>query len=269
MLFDLRGKRKRMIQVIYVGLALLMGVGLIGLGIGSNASGGLFDALGIGSGSTSSGDPTYEAQIDRANEALQSNPKDERALLTLARYEFLSAQAEREPTDNGGFQLTEDSVNSYGEAVDAWERYIATKPKQPNDDVASLMVQAYQVVYSTDTSLQDQTLDNLVQAAQIVADARPSLGTYSDLATFATFAGDQKLAAEAKKKALAEAPDDTTRKQLQQGFAQAQAQAAALAKQRKQQQAAGAQGGGELPSPTAPLGGTPGTLAPSETTTAP
>ena len=65
MLFELGGKRKRLIQVIYVCLALLMFVGLVGLGIGSNVSGGIFDALGIGGGNTSSS-PQYDAQIERA-----------------------------------------------------------------------------------------------------------------------------------------------------------------------------------------------------------
>lgn len=268
MLFDLRGKRKRMIQVIYVGLALLMGVGLIGLGIGSNASGGLFDALGIGAGGSSSSDPSYENQINRANEALASNPKDQKALLTLARYEFLNAQSQREPTDNGGFQLTSDAIDSYGKSVDAWERYLATKPKQPNDDVAALMIQAYQVIYSTDTSLQDETLDKLTEAAQIVAEARPALGTYTDLATYAYYSGDEKLAAEATKKALAEAPDAATKKQVKQTLKQAQEQAAAIAKQQKQQaQASGSQGSGQLPDPTQGLGGAPGSLLPSGTGT--
>jgi hypothetical protein len=266
MLFDLQGKRKRAIQVIYVGLALLMGVGLVGLGIGSSANGGLFDALGIGGSGTSSGDPTYTAQIDKANAALSSNPKDEKALLSLSRYEFLTGQSERQATSNGSFQLTSDAISSYGKSVDAWERYLATKPQKPNDDVAALMVQAYQVIYSTDTAVQDQTLDKLTRAAQIVADARPALGTYTDLATFAYYAGNDKLAAEAKTKALAAAPDDTTRKQVQQQLTQAQAQAVALAKQQKQQaKASGSQGSGQLPDPTQGLGSAPGSLLPSGT----
>ena len=41
MLFDLRGKgRRRAVRVIYIGLALLMGVGLVGFGIGGGFGGG-------------------------------------------------------------------------------------------------------------------------------------------------------------------------------------------------------------------------------------
>ena len=100
MLFELGGKRKRLIQVIYVCLALLMFVGLVGLGIGSNVSGGIFDALGIGGGSTSSS-PQYDAQIERAENTLQANPKDEKALLALARTHFLAGQAATETDDTG------------------------------------------------------------------------------------------------------------------------------------------------------------------------
>ncbi len=261
MLFDLQGKRKRFVQVIYAGLALLIGGGLVFFGIGGAGGGGLLDAVGIGSDTTQSSN--YDEQIDKANETLSSNPNDERALLVLARYEFLKGQEQREVADNGSYQLTEGTINSYENAADAWERYVKTKPKELNDDVAGLMVQVYPILYSVDTAQQEQILDNLVTAAKIVAEARPALGTYQNLATFAYYAQDQQVADEAAKKAIAEAPDPTTRKQLQQAFKQAQKQAELAAKQQKQQQnAAGQAGTGTLPDPTAALGGSSG-IAPA------
>ena len=59
--------------------------------------GGIFDALGIGGSSTSS-DPQYDQQIDNAQQALQADPKDEKALLKLARYNFLEGQTPVEST---------------------------------------------------------------------------------------------------------------------------------------------------------------------------
>src|SRR5207245_936966 len=50
MLFDLKGKRRRTVQVTYVGLAFLMAAGLIGAGIGCGTSGGIFDLFGDGRG---------------------------------------------------------------------------------------------------------------------------------------------------------------------------------------------------------------------------
>jgi hypothetical protein len=262
MLFDLQGKRKRFVQVIYAGLAVLIGGGLVFFGIGGAGGGGLFDAIGIGDGSSQSSS-NYDDQIDKANEKLQASPKDERALLALARYQFLKGQEQREVADDGSYQLTEGTISAYEDAADAWDRYLATKPKEPNDDVAGLMVQVYPILYSVDTAQQERILDSLVRAAQIVADARPALGTYQDLATYAYYAGNEEVAKEAGKKAIAEAPDANTRKQVEQALKQAQAQAKLAAKQQKQQaQAAGQQGSGALPDPTAALGGSSGTTAP-------
>ena len=46
MLFDLRGRgRRRFVQGIYLGLAILMGGGLILFGVGAGTNGGLLDAF--------------------------------------------------------------------------------------------------------------------------------------------------------------------------------------------------------------------------------
>jgi hypothetical protein len=50
MLFDVKGKRKRMIQVVYVILAILFGGSLVLFGTGSGVQGGLLDAFTGGGG---------------------------------------------------------------------------------------------------------------------------------------------------------------------------------------------------------------------------
>jgi len=77
MLFDLKGKRRRTVQVTYVGLAFLMAAGLIGAGIGSGTSGGIFDLFGGGSGK-STANKTVEKRITVAERALQINPRTRR-----------------------------------------------------------------------------------------------------------------------------------------------------------------------------------------------
>ncbi|MFN8150352.1 MAG: hypothetical protein U0R24_04390 [Solirubrobacterales bacterium] len=244
MLFDLQGKRKRAVQVIYLGLAVLMGVGLIGLGIGGSANGGIFDALGIG-GDGGSSDPQYDDQIDKANETLQSNPKDEKALITLTRYEFLSARdADEVDASTGQRTPTAESIDHYENSVDAWERYLATDPKNPDDDVASLAIQAYLVTIDPTSTLGDRDLRKLVDAAQIVADARPSFGTYSDLANYAYIAGEDDIGAEAAANAKKQAADSSQRKQVDQLVKQAKAARKQILAQRKQREQA--EGGGEL-----------------------
>ena len=63
MIFDLKsGKRRRVVQVVFGFLAFIFFISFVGFGIGSDVTGGIFDALGIGGGSSSS-DPQYEQQI--------------------------------------------------------------------------------------------------------------------------------------------------------------------------------------------------------------
>ncbi len=221
MLFELGGKRKRLIQVIYVCLAFLMAIALVGFGIGGATSGGIFDALGIG-GDGGSSSPQYDAQIERAENTLQTDPKDEKALITLARTNFLAGQAATEQDAQGRVTLTDESLSRYRDATDAWERYLKTNPQQVDDGVATLMLQAYSALAGVDPARVQQDLDEAQAAAQVVADARPSFGTYLQLATYAYFAGDEKTGAEAEQKALREAPDSTAKSQAKQQVKQAQ-----------------------------------------------
>lgn len=254
MLFDLRGRRKNVIRVIYAGLALLMGGGLVLLGIGGGANGGLLDAVGLGSDSPTSSDPAFDSQIDRANETLASNPNDEKALLTLARVHYLAGNNAIETDDQGASVLSEDSITEYTAADEAWQSYLATKPKEPDDSVASLMVQAYSNLAGTgaNPTALEQQLDGAFVAAQIVAEARPSLGTNTQLATWAYIAGETKVAEQARKDALAEATDSTTKQQVEQTIDQAKAQGEAIAKGIKQSAPDQAQ----LEDPLGGLGGT-------------
>lgn len=233
MIFELGGKRKRLIQVIYVCLAFLMFVALVGFGIGGGTSGGIFDALGIGGGSSSSS-PQYDAQIQRAEDTLAKNPNDEKALISLARTHFLAGQAATSTSDQGQVQLTDETLAEYRKATDAWERYLETKPKQPDDGVASLMLQAYTALAGTDPAQIENDVDQAYRAARIVADARPSFGTYLQLATYAAYAGNDEAADKAAAMARKEAPDSTSKNQVDAQVKQAKAQGAAIEKAIKQ-----------------------------------
>jgi hypothetical protein len=79
-LFDLRGKRRRLVQVSFAMLALLFLVGFLGFGIGvGGGPGGIFDALGISNSSNTGGSSTAAIQdvIVAANAKLAKNPNDE------------------------------------------------------------------------------------------------------------------------------------------------------------------------------------------------
>src|SRR5215212_3666721 len=89
-LFDLRGKRRHVVQVSFALLALLFLVGFLGFGIGvGGGPGGIFDALGISnSSSTGSGTAQFQDSIDAAQAKLAKDPNDTQALLKLAENEY-------------------------------------------------------------------------------------------------------------------------------------------------------------------------------------
>ena len=84
MLFDLRGRRRRAVQVTYLFLALLMGGGLVLFGIGGSVSGGLIDAF-KGGGGGSSTDSALEDRVDKAEARLAANPQNPVVLQNLIR----------------------------------------------------------------------------------------------------------------------------------------------------------------------------------------
>ena len=93
MLFDLKGKRRRTVQITYAGLAVLIGIGLVGGGIGSGVSGGFFDIFGGGNGGSSSNAP-IEKKIKREERLLRVNPHNQAALAAIVRYRYEIAAAQ-------------------------------------------------------------------------------------------------------------------------------------------------------------------------------
>ncbi len=85
MLFDLRGRgRRRTVQMIYLGLALLMGVGLVGFGVGGGVGGGgILSSLTDNEGSSSA---NFASKIKKYQKLTQQQPSSVYAWeqLTLA-----------------------------------------------------------------------------------------------------------------------------------------------------------------------------------------
>jgi len=202
MLFDLRGRgRRRTVQVIYLSLAILMGGGLVFFGIGGEVSGGLGDALGLtdssGGGGTSADDQLKKAE-ERALKRTQANPRNAPAWAALADARFkLAGQGDRYDQNTG--QFTDSGKEQLQSASDAWVRYLALKPEQPNPNVARLMLRAY-----SPDGLRDAR--NGVTTAEIIADADPNVNNLAQLAVFAYAAGQTRKADLAAAKAVELAP---------------------------------------------------------------
>jgi tetratricopeptide (TPR) repeat protein len=240
MLFELGGKRKRFIQVIYVFLALLLGGGLIFFGIGGSAPGGLGDAIGLGGGGGND-NPEFQAKIEKAQQTLQTNPDNTKALLELARNEYLNGQAALEVDDQGITVLTEDAVNDFEAAVDAWEHYLDVTKGKPDESVAALMIQAYQNIRfeSTNFASIERRLEGAQTTAEILAQARPGPNSYLALASAAYAAGDTKTAEKAADKALA-AVGESSKAAMEQQLKAAKRTGAAIQKEIKRGKKSGA-----------------------------
>jgi hypothetical protein len=204
MLFDLKGKRKRFIQVVYVALAFLFAVGLVGFGIGGATSGGLFDAIGGGGGGGSS---AADDVVKRYERQVRLRPKDKRAWLNLARAKYSATAAGGDYDRNTG-QFTEGAADELAGATRAWERYLALKPKRPDPGVATIMVQAYAAQLQFAPTSVISLLRKAARAQEIVNEVRPSPNGFFVAARIYYFLGDLKSGDAASKKALAGTPKD-------------------------------------------------------------
>jgi cytochrome c-type biogenesis protein CcmH/NrfG len=206
MLFDLRGRgRRRVVQVIYLSLAILMGGGLVLFGVGGATSGGLLDAFSSNSGQTSV-DKVFEERVEKAEKGVRARPADPKAWAELTRVRFQQAGS------GDGFDQNQGAFTDKGKekllgAASAWNKYLTLTDK-PDDTIASLMVQTFG---TTGLNLPGEA----VSAMEIVLERRPETGPlYAQLASLAYQAGQTRKAELASKKALALTPKDD-REQIQ------------------------------------------------------
>jgi hypothetical protein len=193
MLFDLRGHRRRAVQVVYLLLALLMGGGLVLFGIGGSVSGGLLDAFKGGGGS--SGDSALQDRIDKQKERLQANPRNEVVLQNLVRDYYSLATSQRE---SGSNSFPADAKDDLRQASVYWQRYV-DGADTPNPDTAGYALQVY------DVNALNRPKDAQAAAA-ILAEAGNDSASYLRLVSYAARAGDKRTADLATQKAVDLAP---------------------------------------------------------------
>lgn len=210
MLFDLRGKRRRAVQVTYSALALLMAVGLVGAGIGSDVSGGIFDIFtGDDSSDISEANKPIQKRIDKANETLEANPRDQAALIAIVRGHYSLAATDTSQEDSS---FGDDGKDELKKAAAAWKRYLALNPEKPDAEIATRMMTAY-------SNLGLNKPADAAEAAEIVATEQGDVSAYLQLVQYATQAGQKRKADLAAEKALELAPEgerDTVKKLIDQ-----------------------------------------------------
>ena len=195
MLFDLRGRRRRAIQAIYLGLAILMGGGLVLFGIGSDVQGGLADIFGDG-GDSNSGNSVIEKRIDRNKKRLATSPQNTTLLAELVRDEYSLATSQSESSQVGFPAKARDELRR---ADGYWQRYLKAERENPDPGLAAVAVQVY-----TDGALNKPK--DAQKAAAIVAEDDNDPASYLRLVQFAALAGDKRTANLAALKAVELAP---------------------------------------------------------------
>lgn len=162
MLFDLRGRgRRRTVQAVYLGLAILIGGGLVLVGVGTGSgNGGLLNAF-TGSGSNSGQKSVVSQQEKSAVRATQLRPSDPAAWASLVQARWTSAGQGDNFNANTG-QFTQSGIKELGLATQAWQRYTQlTKHPDPNLAVIAARAYAAQKNYAGAASAWDiQTLAN-------------------------------------------------------------------------------------------------------------
>jgi hypothetical protein len=231
MLFDLRGRgRRRTVQAIYLGLAILIGVGLVGFGIGGGFGGtGVINAITNNSGS--SGGVSFSAQVAKAQKLANAQPQNPAAWAALINALYSQAGSGSNYNSVQG-AFTNQARPTLNQLSLAWQRYLAVNPNHPDPLLAARMV----AIYGPQNNALNQPAKALA-AQQIVLNSKtnPTLADYQSVALLAFLAKNVREGDLAAAKAISLAPQ-SQRAQLRTEFKLLRANPNALAQ--AQQQAA-------------------------------
>jgi predicted Zn-dependent protease len=143
MLFDLRSKgRRRTVQAVYLGLAVVLGLGLVLFGVGAgNGFGGLLNAFS-GNGSGSNQNAVVSSQEKAALKQVKANPNDPAGWSALVQARWTTAQQNGSVSSTGVATYTAAGKKKLAQTTQAWEKYV-TLTKRPDPNLAVLAARAY------------------------------------------------------------------------------------------------------------------------------
>lgn len=271
MLFDLQSpRRRRVVRVVFGGLAAVFAISFVALGVGTGGSGlSLSDLFGGGGGGSSSS--AFDGQISAAEKALAANPADTAALAQLVQLHYSAAI--QDVGSNG--QLNGDGEQHLREGADSWNKYVketkgdvtptaALYALQTFDQLGSVDFQKARTDTSTSAALSDVNAavsdwKTAAAAQQILIQKQPKKATansYARLASYLYLSGQAQAGNQAVAQAKQKGGGSSISSQLQpiQSLGQ-QLQTAITQLTKQQQQTQGAQGGGATGGGSNPLGG--------------
>jgi hypothetical protein len=144
MLFDLRSRgRRRTVQAVYLGLAILMGGGLVLFGVGAgNGIGGLLNAF-TGGGSSSNQAAVVSQAEKTAIKATQTNPGSAAAWANLIEARWSQARSSSADINANTGQFTAAGNKELTAIGQDYQRY-KQLVKQADPNIAILAARSYQ-----------------------------------------------------------------------------------------------------------------------------
>jgi hypothetical protein len=227
MVFDTRGRRKHVVRVVYAILALLMGASLF-LVVGPVNIATLF-----GGSTTSEASKVLNEQAERIERKLRTEPDNEALLLSLTRTRSTAANGLTEVNpETGAPTFTPEGRQELVLATEAWNRYLK-QADEPNPSGALLAARTYFSLAESSGSLEEAetNVEEAAAAQQIAAEAQPSVGTLTTLATYEYYANDFAAGDKAAKQAVAKVPKAEA-KEVKKQMAEFRARGKAFEKQK-------------------------------------
>jgi len=253
MLFDIRGKRKNVVRVVYALLALLMGLSLLFV-LGPAPFTDLFG----GSSSSGNNAEPFEEQAARIERELKKDPENPQLLLNLTRARTnVANQLSVINPETGEAALTVEARAELEKAGTAWDEYVESTD-EPSLSGAQLSSGTYfRLAQTSRTPAEiEANLEAAAAAQQIVADQRPSAGSLGTLALYRYYTFDFEEAKQLTREAAKLATTKFERENLDDEAKQIEAQARALQQQFEQiEKASKGQGKETLKNPLGGLGG--------------
>jgi hypothetical protein len=256
MVFDIRGRRRHVVKVVYAILAILMAASLF-LVTGAININSIFGNNSSGESAASS----LEKQAERIEAKLAKEPGDEDLMANLTRTRINVANA---MITNG--VSSQDEVEQVKQqlafASEDWSNYVAAV----DEPSAGLAVQVSPALFQLAelSTNSEQALENVkaaTEAEEVVARSRNDLNSWSTLALYALFAQNYKLAEEAKGKAVKLAGTKFERENFENKYEEVEKNAKEFGKQLKIEKASksanksSSAGGESAPNPLEGLGG--------------
>lgn len=257
MVFDIRGRRRHVVKVVYAILAVLMAASLF-LVTGALNVGSIFGGNTSGESATSS----LEKEAARIERRLAKSPEDEDILASLTRTRINTANTMIAGVETEGESVSQGSIEEIQQELaqvsEDWSNYLEAA-KEPNPglaiQVAPALFQAARLASSNAEAV--EKIKTATAAQKILTEARPNLNSWSTLAIYALYAQEFKVAEHAKEEATKLTTSKFAREQFENEIEKTEKAAKELGKAVKAEETAQTKSAGKesLENPLQGLGG--------------